>query len=205
MMSRFHRTEGQRRYKRMFVIVAEGTVTEREYFQLLNDQSIIHVKCLKNRNNLPPREALRCVNEYVRKEGLKKADEAWVVVDKDSWNEEHLTELHKWAQSRANFEFALSNPKFEYWLLLHFEDATGVVTSEHCDSRLAKYQPDYHKHIDERKFTHDKILAATDRAKKRDIPPCSDWPHHPGTTVYRLVERILKSATANNSSQPSFQ
>jgi hypothetical protein len=186
----------------MFVIVAEGTVTEREYFQLLNDESIIHVRCLKNRNNLPPKEALQRINEYVRKEGLKKEDEAWVVVDKDSWREEHLTELHKWAQSRSNFRFALSNPKFEYWLLLHFEDATGVVTSEHCDSRLAKYLPDYHKHVDGRKFTRERILAATGRAKRRDIPPCPDWPHRPGTTVYRLVERILNSATTSTPSQP---
>jgi len=195
MKSRFHRTEGQRRYKRMFVIVAEGTVTEREYFQLLNDASIIHVKCLKNRNNLPPREALRCVQEYVRKEGLKKADEAWVVVDKDSWNEEHLTELHNWAQSHSNYGLALSNPKFEYWLLLHFEDATGVITSEHCDTRLARHLPGYNKHVDGRKFTTAGIHAATDRAKRRDNPPCTDWPHNPGTTVYRLVEKILASST----------
>lgn len=201
MKSRFHRPQGQRRYKRMFVIVAEGTVTEQEYFQLLNDESIIHVKCLKNRNNLPPKEALRRISEYVRKEGLQKEDEAWVVVDKDSWHEEHLKELHAWAKSRTNFGFALSNPKFEYWLLLHFEDASGVVTSEHCDNRLAKFLPDYHKHVDGRKFTRQRILAAADRAKQRDIPPCTDWPHSPGTTVYRLVKKMLKSATASNPSQ----
>jgi hypothetical protein len=204
MKSRFHRTEGQRRYKRMFVIVAEGTVTEREYFQLLNDDSIIHVKCIKNRNTLPPMEALRRIKECVHKESLKKTDEAWVVVDKDSWNEEHLTALHKWAQSRSNYGFALSNPKFEYWLLLHFEDAAGVITSEQCNRRLAKHLPNYDKHIDERKFTRDKILAATNRAKKRDIPHCTDWPHKPGTTVYWLVEKMLGSST-HNPSKHEFQ
>jgi hypothetical protein len=193
MKSRFRRPTGQRRYKRMFVIVAEGTVTEQEYFQLLNDESIIHIKCLRNRSNLTPKDALLRVREYVRNEPLRKHDEAWVVVDKDSWEEEHLDELHNWAQSRSNYGFALSNPKFEYWLLLHFEDAKGVVTSEQCSKQLAKYQPEFGKHVDARKFTNERIKAATDRAKKRDNPPCTDWPRKTGTTVYKLVEKILES------------
>jgi hypothetical protein len=193
MKSRFRRPTGQRRYKQMFVIVAEGTVTEQEYFQLLNDESIIHIKCLRNRSNLTPKDALQRVREYVRNEPLRKHDEAWVVVDKDSWKEEHLDELHNWAQSRSNYGFALSNPKFEYWLLLHFEDAKGVVTGEQCSKQLAKHLPDYDKHVDARKFTNERIKAATDRAKKRDIPPCADWPRKTGTTVYKLVEKILES------------
>lgn len=36
MRRRFGRSLGKRPYKRMFVIVAEGTVSEFEYFQLLN-------------------------------------------------------------------------------------------------------------------------------------------------------------------------
>jgi hypothetical protein len=193
MKPNFRRPTGQRRYKRMFVIVAEGKVTEQEYFQLLNDESIIRVKCLRNRSNLTPKDALLRVREYVRNEPLRKHDEAWVVVDKDSWEEEHLDELHNWAQSRSNYGFALSNPKFEYWLLLHFEDGKGIVTSEQCSNQLDKYLPDYDKHVDARKFTNERIKAATDRAKKRDNPPCTDWPRKTGTTVYKLVEKILES------------
>jgi uncharacterized protein YpiB (UPF0302 family) len=193
MKSRFRRPEGQRRYKKMFIIVAEGTVTEQEYFQLLDDESIVRVRCLKNRKNLSPNEALLRVREHVRKESLEKTDEAWVVVDKDSWKEEHLDELHKWAQGRSNYGFALSNPKFEFWLLLHFEDAKGVGTSEQCSKKLAKHLPGYNKHVDRQKFTHERIKAATDRAKKRDTPPCAGWPRNTGTTVYKLVEKILES------------
>jgi hypothetical protein len=68
----------------MFVIVAEGTVTEQGYFSLLNEEFIVRVKCLRNRSNLHPKAALRRVREYVRKEGLKRTDEAWIVVDKDT-------------------------------------------------------------------------------------------------------------------------
>jgi hypothetical protein len=195
MTSPFRRPEGQRRYKRLFVIIAEGTVTEQEYFPLLNEDLIVQIKCLKGRSNLPPKKALRRAQEYVRKEGLKKSDEAWVVVDKDSWPEEHLVELHAWAQSHRNYGFALSNPKFEYWLLLHFEDANGVITGDDCDRRLIKHLPGYNKHIEERHFTRDRIQAAVARAKNRDKPTCADWPRKPGTTVYRLVEKVLESST----------
>jgi hypothetical protein len=176
----------------MFVIVAEGKVTEQEYFPLLSDESIVHVRCLRNRNNLSPKEALKRVKEYVRNEDLKKSDEAWVVVDKDSWLEEHLAELHTWAQSHRNYGFALSNPKFEYWLLLHFEEANGVRTGDDCDQRLAKHLTAYNKHIEPQHFSIDRIRKATARAKKRDKPPCFDWPRKPGTTVYKLVEKILQ-------------
>ena len=195
MTSRFRRPQGQRRYKRMFIIAAEGTVTEPEYFSLFDEQSIVRVKCLRNRGNLPPKEALRRVREYVRKEGLKKGDEAWLVVDKDRWPDEHLAELHAWATSRKNHGLALSNPKFEYWLLLHFEEAGGVTTSGDCDRQLDKHLPNYNKHIEPQHFTADRIQGAAARAKKRDTPPCADWPRKPGTTVYRLVERILASNT----------
>ncbi|MDR3750379.1 MAG: RloB family protein [Terracidiphilus sp.] len=193
MTSRFRRLQGLRRYKRMFVIVAEGTVTEQEYFPLLDEDLIVHIKCLKHRNNLSPKEALQRVREYVKKEGLKKTDQAWGVVDKDSWPEEHLVELHGWAQSRSNYGFALSNPKFEYWLLLHFEDANGVTTSDDCNLRLKKHLPDYNKHVESQHFSIEKIQTAVARARKRDNPPCVDWPRTSGTTVYRLVTKILES------------
>ncbi len=193
MTPRFRRPTGQRRYKNMFVVVAEGTVTEREYFSLMNEDSIVRVKCLKSRSNLPPKEALRRAQEYVRKEDLKRTDEAWVVVDKDSWPDGHLVELRAWSQSRPNYGFALSNPKFEYWLLLHFESADGVQTAGECDRRLTKHLPGYDKHIEPKDFPAETIRAAVARAKKRDNPPCEDWPRGPGTTVYRLVERILQS------------
>ena len=130
---------------------------------------------------------------------MQKADEAWVVVDRDSWPAEHLAELHAWSQSKENFGFALSNPMFEYWLLLHFEDGDRVANGEHCNERLRRHLPNYDKHIHEQHFTPARIQSAVDRARRRDDPPCADWPRNPGsTTVYRLVERILAVQGSND-------
>lgn len=195
---KFERPLGERRYFKLFVIAAEGYKTEPQYFALINQinqrQAVIHVQCLKNKQKNSPIHVLNRMKQYIRDEKLKATDEAWLVVDKDEWTDEQLLKLHDWANALENYGFALSNPKFEYWLLLHFEDGDSIVTSQNCSERLKRYLPDYDKGVDARKITLEHIRNAINRAKQRDNPPCSDWPREVGgTTVYRLVENILGS------------
>ena len=70
------------------------------------------------------------MQQYLKDEDIKTTDEAWVVVDKDQWGDAQLNSLFRWSQSSTNFGFALSNPKFEYWLLLHFEDGNNVLARQ---------------------------------------------------------------------------
>ncbi len=134
------------------------------------------------------------MKEHLKKAALKKSDEAWLVVDKDRWTDEQLAQLNEWSQGEDNYGFALSNPKFEYWLLLHFEEGAGITSSQDCSDRLKRHLPDYDKGIDPRKFPQETIDEAIRRARQRDNPPCPDWPQAVGsTTVYRLVENILRT------------
>jgi hypothetical protein len=192
---RFERPLGERRYRKLFVIAVEGAKTEPQYFSIFNNQqSVVKVNCLKGTHHSSPPEVLRRIEEYLRRESLKKSDEAWLVVDKDQWTDEQLAQLLNWSLKHENYGFALSNPKFEYWLLLHFEDGNGIATSRNCSERLMRLLPGYDKEIDPRKITSEMITDAIRRAKQRDNPPCVDWPRNiGGTTVYRLVENILKA------------
>ena len=195
---RFERRTGERRYRKLFVIAVEGAKTEPQYFALFYDQaSVIRVNCLRGRHDSSPPQVLKRMERYLQDESLKSTDEAWLVVDKDQWTDEQLALLHTWAMSRHNYGLALSNPKFEYWLLLHFEDGTGVGSSAHCGDRLRQYLPYYDKAIDARQLTRARILDALDRARRRDYPPCVDWPRAlGGTTVYRLVAGIMAAGTS---------
>lgn len=190
----FKRLLGNRRYRKLFVIATEGTKTEREYFAIFNDQtSVIQVRCLKSRQGKSPPQVLKQMKTHLKRENLRLSDEAWLVVDKDVWTDEQLSELHAWALTGSNFGFALSNPKFEYWLLLHFEEGAAIASPQECTTRLKRHLPGYDKGIDARKITHDHIAAAIHRAKRRDTPPCTDWPRAlGGSTVYKLVENILR-------------
>ncbi len=193
----FTRPPGKLSCRKLFIIAVEGAKTEPQYFKLINNlfsnQSIISVKCLKDKNASSPAQVLKRMQEELKKEELRNTDEAWLVVDKDQWTDEQLTKLHEWSEQAENYGFALSNPKFEYWLLLHFEKGTKAATSQKCSDRLKQHLPDYNKGIAANKITLQMIKDAIQRAKTRDNPPCTDWPRNTGSTVYKLVEHIMQS------------
>ncbi|MDP8246731.1 MAG: RloB family protein [Candidatus Tritonobacter lacicola] len=190
---KFRRRRGKRRYRKMYIIATEGAKSEPQYFDLFNSKNAtIHIKCLKNRGHgRDPVKVLKELKQYINDEGIRAGDEAWAVVDRDQWTDEQLNELHQWRQSAENYGLAVSNPKFEYWLLLHFEEGSGVTSSRACTDRLLRYLPHYEKgHIEVDKLLLG-IQSAITRAKQKDHPPCTDWPRNTGTTVYRLVEKLL--------------
>ena len=84
----------------------------------------------------------------------------------------------------------MSNPKFEYWLLLHFEEGNDIANAREVDGRLRRQLPHYDKHLSGRDFTEPRITEAVARAERRDRPPTATWPHSVGTTVYRIIIAI---------------
>ncbi|MBW2084002.1 MAG: RloB domain-containing protein [Deltaproteobacteria bacterium] len=189
----FRRPLGKRRYRELFIIAVEGAKTEPQYFALFNSRnSVIHVTCVKGKHHSSPPQVLKHMKDYLNQKSLRPSDEAWLVVDKDNWADDQLALLYAWSESSERYGFALSNPKFEYWLLLHFEDGRGISTSQACSERLKRYLPNYAKGINPRDFPPARISEAVHRATIRDNPPCKDWPRTTGTTVYRLVEKLLE-------------
>jgi len=191
---KFRRPLGERRYRKMFVIATEGAKTEPEYFSILQQiVGNVTVKCLTRDNKSAPRTVLNRMKEYLHDESLRDEDEAWLVVDRDNWKNGQLAQLYNWSKEHNNYGLAVSNPNFELWLLFHFDEASGITTAQKCSTRLKRYLSDYKKDIGKQTITKDMVLRAISRAKERDNPPCHDWPRTTGTTVYRLVERILCS------------
>jgi len=87
----FKRRVGKRLYRKLFVIATEGAKTEPQYFATLdNRDSVIHVECLKSKHNSSPPQVLKRMQKRLKKEALRKSDEAWLVVDKDQWTDEQL-------------------------------------------------------------------------------------------------------------------
>jgi RloB-like protein len=192
MRRRFQRPRGERRYRKLFVLAVEGEKTEPQYFRILdNRRSSIHVKCIKGGHGSSPQKVLERMERHLKEEGLKASDEAWIVIDKDQWTDGHLEQLYDWTRSASNRGLAVSNPKFEYWLLLHFEDGNGIASARDCSDRLRRCLPRFDKGVDIKEITQKRICDAIRRAKIHDAPPCLDWPHLTGTTVYKLVENIL--------------
>ena len=151
---RFRRLSGERRYRKIFILATEGTKTEVEYFSIFNNRNmVVHIEFLKKKGDSAPTQVLKRMRRRLKNQSLKGSDEAWLVVDKDQWTDDQLSELHRWAQEADNYGFALSNPKFEFWLLLHFEDGSGVNNSKTCSKRLRRHFPEYNKGINMKKLS----------------------------------------------------
>lgn len=190
----FSRKTDIRSYKKLFLIATEGTKTEPQYFNMFrHSNNIVDVRCIKGSSKSAPKYVLNTMKSYLKKINLRKDDEAWLVIDKDMWSDSQIKELFDWTKKNIKYNLAVSNPKFEYWLLLHFEEGKNANTPSSCVEKLRKYLPDYNKNIDIRKITIDKIIKAIEVAEKKDVPPCIDWPREAGkTTVYRLVKKLVE-------------
>ena len=188
---KFKRPFPTRRYRKLFVLATEGSETEPRYFALFNSQTTtVRIKCLITGTDSDPIHVLKRMERHLRDNKLKPGDAAWLVVDTDQWTEEQLTKLHNWSKKREYYGLAVSNPGFEFWVLLHFDDGAGINTLRQCIARQKRYIPNYDKSHIETFRLKPGIPSAIDRARLKDTPACPDWPRSIGTTVYRLVEKL---------------
>lgn len=182
-----------RPYRKRFVISAEGQ-TELQYFEALNrlcDNVVL--KPIKGRTQSAPAYVLKRMQQYIQRERPEGTDECWLVVDRNDWPENQLKKLEQWSASSERYGFAISNPKFEFWLLLHFENGTGVRSPADCTRRLRNYIPEYDGSIGGNMFTTNRICDAVKRAKDLDNIHDKNWPFERfNSTVYRLVSRIIR-------------
>lgn len=185
---------GAQSLRRVIHIAAEGTKTEPEYFKRLNQlQEVARFIMVKNKTSgSSPIGVLNAMKKYVQSKKFGRLDEVWLVVDRDSWPEENLNQLYQWTQAAEKRGLALSNPNFEYWLLLHFEDAVSSLTGPRCITLLKGHLPEYDKGILRGKIGLTQIQDAIKRARQQDKPPCQDWPRHTGTTVYLIVQKVIQ-------------
>ncbi len=191
----FKRVSNVRDYRPVLIIATEGKRTEPDYFNMRIfklDNRPVDIKVLGTKTHSSPRSVLNRMERYLKEYRRKLGDEAWLVVDTDEWGDSDLEKLCAWGSLDSKRNLAVSNPQFEYWLLLHFEDGNNVSGKSQCLSRLKRHLPYYSKSsLQTNRFTLTRVKKAVNRAKMKDNPPCIKWPLYTGTTVYRVVERII--------------
>lgn len=135
-------------------------------------------------------------------------DEFWIVTDVDNnwsplWKNEWNDALA--VCNQKGYGYAVSNPFFEIWLLLHHDtpsedDKAFAVTDSH------DYEPTSHfrerlrilgvplkdqKHIISEHYDADKIRLAIERARMLHHSREERCPQYFATTVYLLLEKIM--------------
>ncbi|HHU04265.1 MAG: RloB family protein [Saccharofermentanales bacterium] len=173
--SQWQRRSGDRPLVRQVYVSCEGVVTEPEYFEKLrpfvrdNYRLVIVKRKREEVGHSSPPHIRRKIENYrrVRRINLNVEDEQWLVFDVDSWTPNQFAETYRWAAARKNNFLGISNPDFEYWLLLHFEDPLDKLSPEGIKAQLRYYIPDYDKHMPDYDLTAEVLKRAMDRARRR--------------------------------------
>jgi hypothetical protein len=202
-LPRFHSTVEARP---RILVLCEGKATEPGYIKALCEElqpSRVHV-VIEGHGEDPKALVERAV---VRKRGARRSgdlegsqDQIWCVFDVD----DHARLADALQQARANgIELAVSNPCFELWALLHFQDQTAFVDREKVRAFLKKHLPDYRKALpfDQMWLGYEEAVRRAEhldrRCEERGCPG-----DNPSTGVYRLTELIRKEGT---QAEPSIR
>lgn len=142
-----------------------------------------------NRHNLAA--VLKRFEKALRENDFRAGDEAWLVVDVDDWGEAEFRELLAWQAADGRHHLAVSNPKFELFLVMHFEKANGCTTSEKVDAALKKHWPRYAKRVSPTQFSAKQVRGAVENAKAKRAS-CKGVLPAPGMTdAFLLIEKVL--------------
>jgi hypothetical protein len=194
----------------LVVIACEGVVAEPDYFQGLKAElhnPRLHVEVLTRADpgHSSPQHLLRSLDAFAAEYRIRPGDTLWLVADRDpqAWPEAMLSQVATGCQQR-HYQLAISNPCFELWLWLHFEDVarqgpdrqeTLLRNEDRLLKRLVAAQRS--GQCNDFALCAPYMEDALLRAKALDATPENRWPQQLGTHVYRLVEHLLqRSRTA---------
>jgi len=191
--NRFQRIHDIRRYRPRVVIITEGRVTEPAYLRKL--QALypdVHLELRTQNTQSAPHYLIKRITDALGKAPLEARDRAWLILDTDKWTPAQIETIRQWQSQDKRHLVGMSNPSFEYWVLLHFEAGAGVSTPEQVSRALQRYLPQYTKHLDGLVLTPDRVQRASEHARTRHrmhdttvLPPPAG-----NTTMYVLVEGL---------------
>ncbi|MBD2298907.1 RloB domain-containing protein [Nostoc sp. FACHB-190] len=154
MPRQLNRRPPTKKVAQKILIACEGSKTEPIYFDSIrNDLRLPTLKIivLRHQGKTDPRSIIeRLIEERQQMKDNQewtKDDHAWAVFDGD----EHIEKSRdKWqsAISRAKSQkinLAITNPCFELWYLLHFQDNLSQVTRDKLVKLLGKHISNYDK------------------------------------------------------------
>ncbi|MEG4577503.1 RloB family protein [Microcoleus sp. N3A4] len=183
-----------RRDAKLFIVATEGKETEKQYFRMFNSTRLkVEILATTEDGKSSPEYVLERLDIFKKQYDLNEDDMLWLVSDVDRWGDKKLSDVCSQARQRG-YNLAISNPCFEVWLTLHFEDInTQDRTCDNFKARLRKILGSYNGSNLDISAYKPNTKYAVNRAKNLHPSSQQKWPPTLGTHVYRLVEILLKS------------
>lgn len=207
----FFRLSNTKEKEKVFVLAFEGNETEEKYFTDFKDNlkfndDIISLHLLKRDkidNNSAPNHVFKKLMKEARNEyNFGNKDELWMIIDRDRWK--NIPQIIEDCKQLKNMFVAVSNPCFEFWLLLHIKNINEYTEKElqliftnkkvnrkknYIDSKISEILGFYNKS----NLKTDEFLPYIDNAIKqaKELDNAhEDYPTKLGSHVYKLIEKI---------------
>jgi len=200
----FNRRRPRRAVGRRVVIVCEGSKTEPGYFNGIRQSMRLPTAqvYVVHPNATDPLSIVRAAIDYrrqrVREHAWSTGDSAWAVFDGD---EHQHADPHNWNDAiqtadSQGINLAVSNPCFELWYLLHYQDQFAQLSREDAERRISGHLGEYQK---AKVYWPDPLEPLTQEAIGRarqlaDRLVADGGRRHsnPSTDVFNLVESLLE-------------
>lgn len=208
----FKRTSGVRDAA-LFVIATEGEKTEKAYIEELIGEdnyysSRVHVEVLATSGGVnSPSTVLSRLDSFKKEYKLRSGDELWIMIDRDkkTWKVNELSQVRTLC-GQKNYGFGLTNPCFEFWVLMHLEkpdydestitqllenNKTGSRT--YCEIRILNKLKSYSKSKPDFKPVLPHVRLAIERNLKLTNEHKVDIFDHLGTTIDILIKKLIET------------
>jgi len=208
----FFRESNTTEREKIFVLAFEGNKTEEKYFSEFRDSNkfndeLIYLHLLKRANddtNSAPNHVFSKLKKEAKDEfNFKTGDELWMIIDTDRWR--NIPDIIQACNDLENMFVAVSNPCFEFWLLLHIKDIQEYGAEElelifrnrktgnrnYVDTKIVEIVGSYNKTNLKVDDFLPNIDLAVSRAKNLDQPQ-EEYPTKLGSHIYKLIEKIKR-------------
>lgn len=199
--------------EKIIVLAFEGNDTEEIYFEEFKsseifDDTLIFLHLLKRPKtdtNSAPNHVFKKLKKEAKDEyNFKDADELWMIIDTDRWKK--IPDIISECKKQSNMFVAVSNPCFEFWLLLHIKDLAEYNDNEldlilknakvsnkknYVDSKITEILGSYNKSNPRPELFLPTVEFAIEQAKKLDINE-DEYPVKLGSHIYKVAEKLKK-------------
>ncbi len=190
----YRRHQGHKSPQKVIVIVCEGEETEPNYFRALRQKfrlPNLSIQVIPGKG--APITVVNCAIDEKKKLD-EPTDEIWCVIDTENpINNPSLTAaIEKAGKNKINL--AISNPSFEYWYFIHFENSSRpFANGQEMKKALKVHIPDYDESMVVFPLLDDLTQTAIDcalRLRERSLEGWDIFPN-PSTGVDKLVKEII--------------
>ena len=179
------------------VVATEGVRTEPEYLKVFSrmhgDRSVRVVPIGVGGDPRMVVERAIEESEKLKSDHLAAHDSVWAVFDRDI--HERFDEAKDLARGN-NIRLAISNPCFELWGILHYQEQNAPIERRECQRKLGKLCTEYNagagKVFGDREAIEGRYADAVARASSSEKRRAEEGTPggNPSTSVHRLTEFI---------------